>query len=121
MSPSDNGAILTEVTTSMGNTNLDDMADAQRLRDHGWVEREKYDYETYNAGTREEREAVERLHEVPAWASNAAKYEWKDEYGDVGPEHPQLEAMLFRAEHRMQTGVEFNKYFDLAYLGWNNH
>ena len=121
MAPSDNGAILAEVTTSMGNTTLDNEAATQRLREHGWVEREKYDYESYNAGTREEREALEKTHEVPAWASNAAKYEWKDDYGDVGPEHPQLEAMLFREEHRMQTGIEFNKYAGFLYLGADTH
>lgn len=32
---------------------------------------------------------------VPGWAHNAARYEWADEYGDVGPAVPELEAQLF--------------------------
>ena len=110
MSPSDNGSILAEVTNAMASATVKDEAANQRSRDHGWVEPQKYDYESYNAGTREEREAIEQSHEVPAWASNAVKYEWSDEYGDVGPEHPLLEADLFQDQHRMQSGIEFDKY-----------
>ncbi len=110
MSPSDNGTVLTEVNNSMANATIKDEAANQRSREHGWSEPEKYDYESYNAGTREEREAVEAAHEVPAWASNAMKYEWQEDYGDVGPEHPELEEMLFKDKNRMESGIEFEKY-----------
>ena len=110
MSPSDNGTVLAEVEKSMATATIKDEATSQRAREHGWVEPEKFDYETYNAGTREEREAVEQTHEVPAWASNAMKYEWSDEYGDVGPEHPELEQELFKDQFKMQSGIEFEKY-----------
>ncbi len=114
MSPSDNGAVLAEVTEAMaGATVTEDTA--KRSREHGWVEPQKYDYESYNAGTREEREAIETAHEVPAWASNAMKYEWRDEYGDVGPEHPELENELFKDENKMQSGIEFEKYLTSLY------
>jgi len=110
MSPSDNGAVLTDVTQSMANATIKDEAANQRSREHGWSEPQKYDYKSYNAGTREECEAVEAAHELPAWASNAIKYEWKEEYGDVGPEHKELEKMLFQDQNRMESGIEFDKY-----------
>ncbi|KAF6838877.1 DEAD/DEAH box helicase [Colletotrichum plurivorum] len=43
------------------------------------------------------------------WEGNNAIYEWDEEYGEVGPKHPELELMLFgdpdtRHEH---TGLDF--------------
>ena len=81
----------------------------------------EYDYNIYNASTREEREAAEaklteRLSntkidddahftaDVPLWASNAVKYEWNDEFGDVGPRHPELEKQLFRDQFTNRAG-----------------
>lgn len=74
----------------------------------GWVEKQQYDYETYNKTSKElydEGLATGALD----WASNAAKYEWDDEYGDVGPRFPELEKQLFGSEYRMRTGIEFSK------------
>ena len=43
------------------------------------------------------------------WAINAARYEWNDEYGDLGPKIPELEAMLFgEAENAGQVGQHIN-------------
>ncbi|MCJ1435750.1 hypothetical protein MMC27_005125 [Xylographa pallens] len=81
----------------------------------------EYDYNVYNATTREEREAVEaKLAErrsntkieddaqftadVPLWASNAVRYEWNDEFGDVGPRHPELEKQLYRDQYTNRAG-----------------
>ena len=47
--------------------------------------------------------------ESGAWASNSAIYEWNDDFGDVGPEYPDLEKQLFGGEFRMRTGIEFKK------------
>ncbi|KAJ4542365.1 hypothetical protein HRR83_007071 [Exophiala dermatitidis] len=45
---------------------------------------------------------------VPAgWAHNAQKYEWQEDYGDVGPRHEELEKELFRAEHINRAGDKF--------------
>lgn len=46
---------------------------------------------------------------LPIWASNAKKYEWSDEYGDVGPEFRDLELQLFHGEHINRTGIAFDK------------
>lgn len=36
--------------------------------------------------------------------ANAARYVWSDEYGDVGPAIPELEANLFNAASKLQQG-----------------
>lgn len=119
MPPSDNGAVLTDVTQSMANATIKDEAASQRTREHGWSKPEKYDYKSYNARTREEQEAVEAGHELPAWASNAIKYEWKDEYGDLAPEHKELEKMLFQDQNRMESGIKFDMYL-LIFISYSN-
>lgn len=109
MPPSDNGAVLADVTSSMANATIRDAEASERSRNAGWVEPQSYDYETYNASTREEREANEQTRELPSWAANAVRYEWSDDYGDIGPAKQDLEDDLFGDEHKMQTGLEFNK------------
>ncbi len=80
-----------------------------KAREKGWVEPQKYDYSIYNkqeadAGT----DTVQsRQHE---WASSAGKYEWNDEYGDVGPRVPELEHQLFNDDLRMKRGENFNAF-----------
>jgi ATP-dependent RNA helicase DDX3X len=94
-----------------------DAAAAAVAREKGWVEPEKYDYAKYNAPpVRPVAEGAPT--EVPAfesdlvWASDARKYEWKEEYGDVGPEDKDLEQQLFRGEFINRAGVKFEKYVD---------
>ena len=106
---------LEDATNSKGNTDLDGSDGTTKK----WSEPEKYDYKLYNAATREEREEAEReaaerdgaagTTEAPTWAANAAKYEWLDEYGDVGPPHPELEKMLFSSDHINRRGRQFDQ------------
>jgi hypothetical protein len=63
----------------------------------GWVERQKFDYEAYTA---------ERKGGV---GSNEARYEWKEEYGDVGPRIPVIEKALFDCDSIMTVGDEFRR------------
>jgi len=91
-----------EVNTKAGDN-------AARAREQGWAEPEKYNYTAYNASSREEREAVESALELSDWASNAAKYEWKDEFGDIGPPHPELERQLFHEGTGTHSGILFDK------------
>lgn len=104
--------VLADMTNTMANTTVRDEKAANRCRELGWAEPEKYDYDTYNAGAkpREERAAVEESKDLPAWAANAQKYEWSDDFGDVGPRHEALEDMLFNNEHINRTGIAFDKY-----------
>lgn len=104
---------VSNITNGVAKVNVKDESDVQRVRDAGWVEPLKYDYDTYNAGptTKEERDAAaaEGTQDLPAWAANAAKYEWSDEYGDVAPAFKILEDELFNNEHINRTGLEFAK------------
>ncbi len=44
------------------------------------------------------------------WDGNARIYEWDGEVGDVGPEYPELEVMLFgQPGDREHHGIDFTK------------
>lgn len=80
--------------------------DATQLREAGWVEPQKFDYDTYN---NKPKDVGEQQPDLPAWAANATKYEWSDEFGDVGPPHPELEKMLFGDEEHVTEGEQRHK------------
>lgn len=98
---------------------------AVKPQDHGWVDKTAYDYETYTksskelAQEKEERAATNAVADhyqdsvggipVGEWHNNAAVYEWNDEYGDVGPEFPELERQLFGSEFHVKSGIDFQK------------
>ena len=64
----------------------------------GWVLPTAYDYTAYGKGDNNE------------WDSNAHVYEWDGENGDIGPEHPALEAQLFGdPDKRGKQGIDFSK------------
>ncbi|KAI3340879.1 P-loop containing nucleoside triphosphate hydrolase protein [Ustulina deusta] len=45
-----------------------------------------------------------------SWEGNVKVYEWDGEEGDLGPEHPELESMLFGdPDVRDPQGIDFNK------------
>ena len=106
-----NGDAVADVTDKLAEANLKNAEFVQRSREAGWVEPVKYDYEAYAAGPKDAGEAAapDSTFELPTWAANAIKYEWKDEYGDVGPAHPELEAMLFGKDNRVTEGKERGK------------
>lgn len=85
---------------------------AKNPQEHGWVAKTDYDYTTYMKSTKELAEAqasAEQGVDVGAWASNAAIYEWDDDFGDVGPRHPELEKQLFGSENHVRIGIKFDK------------
>jgi len=79
---------------------------------YGWVAKEAYDYEKYNKTSKELLEANQANQangiESGDWESNAAIYEWNDDYGDVGPAFPELEQQLFGGDNQMRTGIKFS-------------
>ena len=111
-SNADEDNVLKDVTNSLDATtiNPDNEAAKERVRNAEWSRPEKFDYDTYNADTKEKREAAEAAHEVPEWASNAARYEWSDEYGDVGPEFKDLEEVLFDGDNKVTIGDQYEKW-----------
>ena len=99
-------------------TNMDDAASVDVGFDpqaRGWVKPVAYDYDAYNrappALENSEAENVAQstgengaTPEGPKWASNARRYEWKEEYGDVAPRIEELEQELFHGEFRNRAG-----------------
>ena len=60
------------------------------------------------------RKTIDDYSGVPAWAANATRYEWSEEFGDVGPEDKDLEKMLFQAEDKMEVGDQLKKLTDIT-------
>ena len=104
---------LNDVSNHQGAATTNGMDDLKRqeahalARDRGWVEPQGFDYAQYNA-TGKEAAAAEAL-QGSGWAHSAVKYEWLEEYGDVGPVVPQLEEQLFRSEFRNRRGMRFDE------------
>ncbi|KAM5442562.1 putative RNA helicase [Microsporum ferrugineum] len=71
---------------------------AAMAREKGWVVPQRYNYEAYNALNKD------MVADALPWASNSANYEWKEEYGDVGPPNEELEQMLFKDEYIPRVG-----------------
>lgn len=106
---------------SVGETNTGAQAGG-----NGWVPKTAFDYERYNApkeigghrgdvtdqnnGDANVVTGVEadNLDDI-GWAGDAEVYEWSEEFGDIGPEHPALEKKLFRGDHA-HRGLDFDVY-----------
>ena len=105
----DMASALPEATkpTANGTTKLT----GEQLREAGWTAPQAFDYE--NADLKPSEAAppapAENGEEAPGWAHNAAKYEWLEEYGDVGPRIEELERQLFQSEFLNRRGVKFDK------------
>ena len=110
MSDGGEDTALADVTNTMGKTqiNPNNAAAIGRVKDARWSAPEKFNYEAYNADSKEKRQAVEAVQDVPAWAANAVKYEWSEEFGDVGPEYKELEEVLFGDDNQMKAGDAFS-------------
>ncbi|KAF7509314.1 hypothetical protein GJ744_008208 [Endocarpon pusillum] len=75
-------------------------------REKGWAEPSSYDYEEYG---KEPKDATGVDSTMPAWGHNAQKYEWKEEYGEVGPRNEELEKMLYHSEFITRQGIKFDE------------
>jgi hypothetical protein len=66
----------------------------ERARGHGWANAVPFNYEAFQPQGGNNAE----------FHGSAQVYEWKGEYGDVGPKIPELETMLFGGEFQMRRG-----------------
>lgn len=66
-------------------------------REAGWSEPVPFHYENFT-----NKDSTD-------WASTAARYEWKDEYGDIGPRNEELETQLFGEDYKCRVGVRFEE------------
>lgn len=79
-----------------------------KAREHGYTAPIPYDYSTYEArGKTEGGDGgdMQAPASVGIVTAQAARYEWQDEYGEIGPKIPELEAILFSDEHRQEAGL----------------
>lgn len=106
----DDGA-LADITNKVNDPQVD-KKNRQRIRDAGFVEPTKFDYDTYNAapkGQRSTAPAEGETDNAPLWAGNATKYEWSNDYGEVGPKDEALEEMLFGGPDQVEKGEKFKE------------
>ncbi|KAF2502944.1 ATP-dependent RNA helicase DED1 [Lophium mytilinum] len=83
----------------------------ERAKQHGWAEPIPYNYSTAEPSTGDSGPE-------PAWLSDSAKYEWTDEFGDVGPANKSLEQELYHGEFIMKEGFKLQAYkFDVDVNG----
>ena len=110
---SENGdAALQDVTNRLTKAQIDEGRETERAktREAGWVDPVDFDYEKLNSKPVNVAEDVV-AQQQPIWASQARKYLFSDEYGDVGPRDEGLEQELFRAEHILKKGKDYDKYW----------
>lgn len=84
---------------------------SEAARAKGWTEPAEYDYSKYvaeDATATATVPAVVPEENLPEWAAGAAKYEWNDEFGDIGPANPELEKMLFHNDYINRTGLKLS-------------
>ncbi|KAI5788587.1 P-loop containing nucleoside triphosphate hydrolase protein [Pyronema domesticum] len=74
-----------------------------------WIPRQAYDYQAYTA-----QKDADHPRGAPygQWAASGARYEWKEEFGDVAPRDERLEKMLFGDDDNDEphgAGLDFSK------------
>jgi ATP-dependent RNA helicase DDX3X len=70
----------------------------QHVAEKGWSERTPFTYADYISN------------DFTEWAGSAKRYEWSDEYGDVGPKNEELEKQLFNLDNMTQAGMRLDRY-----------
>lgn len=78
----------------------DKAAHRDRARDAGWVQTVPIAYNVQQSS---------RDDDHANYLKNSAVYEWDDEYGDIGPEVPELEQDLFGGDFRVRQGQHMDK------------
>lgn len=103
---------LVDVTNKIANVQVNEAA-LERVKEAKWGAPEGYDYTRYTTEPRDKTapasEPDKPQADASTWAANAVRYVWDEEFGDVGPQHEELERILFGDEHKMEQGEEFSK------------
>ena len=102
---------LSDVTNKFGNVQVNEAA-MERVKEANWGAREGYDYAKYTAEPRDKTAPGSEsgpVAESSNWFANAAKYEWVEDFGDIGPAHEELEKILFGDEQKVEQGDKFSE------------
>jgi hypothetical protein len=81
-------------------TEAETAAFRERAREAGWVDNQPVDYAVRQSS---------HDTDMTNYLTHSAVYEWNDEYGDVGPEVPDLEQQLFGGDFRVRQGQHMDK------------
>jgi len=88
--------------------------DLARAQEAGWNNPVPFQYDTVVGGT----PAEDDTRDTAVWLSDAAIYQWDDEFGDVGEPNPELEKMLFADQYLQRAGGAIKALsFDVALSG----
>ncbi|KIW49182.1 hypothetical protein, variant [Exophiala xenobiotica] len=113
---SEMAAAIPDATNGDAPVHRVDQESLQRARELGWVEPQSYHYGATAPTTvltdappptDEDGDELVSIHKGSTWAHDAEKYEWKEEYGEVGPRIEKLEQELFRADYINRAGEKF--------------
>lgn len=94
---------LNDISNGTAPKNAEAIATA---REKGWAEPSSYDYEEYG---KQAKDATVLDPTMAGWGHNAEKYEWKEDYGEVGPRNEVLETMLYHSEYITRQGLKFDE------------
>jgi len=89
---------------------IDDDMPKVKPSERGWDKPEPLDYEALQAKpeafkiAEDGEQSATKAFGTSEWASSAQKYEWKEEYGDVAPEFPELEKHLYTGDLMTKMG-----------------
>nr|KAK5448799.1 hypothetical protein LTR18_001887 [Exophiala xenobiotica] len=93
-----------------------DQESLKRARELGWAEPQSFHYGATAPTTvltdapppaDEDGDELVSVHKSSTWAHDAEKYEWKEEFGEVGPRIEKLEQDLFKADYINRAGEKF--------------
>ncbi|KAH8698106.1 P-loop containing nucleoside triphosphate hydrolase protein [Phaeosphaeriaceae sp. PMI808] len=76
--------------------------DVARAKAAGWTDPTPMNYPTVVGGAA----GPDDTRDSACWLSDAAVYEWDDEFGDVGERNPELEKMLFEDANTQRVGTQ---------------
>jgi len=109
---SDSGdPIIDDATAARMKQQADAVAAA---RDAGWNNPIPFNYESVQGG----QAAPDESRDNALWLADAAIYEWQDDFGDVGPENPELEKILYDSDNAMRAGHQIQALsFEVAVQG----
>lgn len=111
MSANGDDHALSDVTNKVAKVQVSEVA-LERVKQADWVPTQGFDYGKYNKGPHDKTAPAsgpdQPQGDASGWASDAVRYEWDEDYGDVGPEHKGLEDILFGNENKMVRGEEFS-------------
>lgn len=97
MSDAGSNAGLEEATITRKQNLTEDLA---RAKAAGWNNPIPFNYDTIVGG----EAAPDETRDNAPWLSDAAIYQWDDEFGDVGEPNQELEKMLFADELLQRAG-----------------